>query len=156
VNDSLEGGDGVSTPARGNRPAVTSAGKAHKILEYLTFGFLAYYVPIETWASLPELWHPFYVDAAIGIALLAWGLVLLHRPSPSAVGVLCAGYAWMSASGWRSTFGRVFTLREGGYLQYGAAEMCFVICSTGLTIVGLLLSLMLIVRRPHSADTQGG
>jgi hypothetical protein len=123
---------------------------AQRTLEYLTLGFLAFYVPIETWGSWPELWHPFYLDAVIGILLLVCGLLQSRRAKRSAVGVLCAGYAWMSASGWRSTFDRVFALQAGAHLEYGAAEMCFVVCSTGLTIVGLAVSLMLLVRRSNT------
>lgn len=119
-------------------------------LVYLALAFVAYYLPIETWASWPELWHPFYVDAAIGIALLLWGAALCRRAAQPGLAVLCTGFAWMSASGWRSTFDRVFALAEGRRLDYGAAEMCFIVCSTVITIIGMIGSLVLLVRHRQS------
>jgi hypothetical protein len=126
--------------------AVMNASNAETRLDHFALGFVVLYFPIETWGSWPELWHPFYLDAVIGMLLLLWGIAKSRSDRRSALGVLCAGFAWMSATGWRSTFDRVFALADGGQLQYGPWEMCFVVCSTSLTVVGLTVSLVLLVR----------
>jgi len=41
------------------------------------------------------------------------------------------------------TADRVFDLAEGVELEYGAAEMCFVVCSLGLALAGFVWSLRL-------------
>jgi hypothetical protein len=90
-----------------------NANNADTRLDHFALGFVVLYFPIETWGSWPELWHPFYLDAVIGMLLLLWGIAKFRSGRRSALGVLCAGFAWMSATGWRSTFDRVFALAEG-------------------------------------------
>ena len=81
------------------------------------------------------------------MALLGWGAVRSLRARPeSSPAVLCAGYAWSAANGWRATFGRMFELLEGGTLDHGVAEMCFVAGGTAVGLVCLGVSLYLVVR----------
>ena len=54
-------------------------GRGETRLAYLALAFAGFYLPIETWASWPEFWHPFYVDAAIGLALLVRRARVLAR-----------------------------------------------------------------------------
>ena len=117
-------------------------------LAWFTLGALVVYFPVETWASWAEgLWNPFYLVDLIAMILLGWGAVRSLRARPeSAPAVLCAAYAWSAANGWRATFGRMFELLEGGTLDHGAAEMCFVSIGTAIFLAGLVLSLYLVVR----------
>jgi hypothetical protein len=117
-------------------------------LAWFTLGSLVVYFPLETWASLKDgLWHPFYLVDLIAMVLLGWGAVRSLRARPlCAPGVLCAGYAWSAANGWRATFGRMFELLRGEALDHGWAEMLFVSIGTGIGLACLVLSLFLVVR----------
>ena len=122
-------------------------------LAYFTFAALVVYFPVETYVSLPEgLWNPFYIVDLIAMVLMFWGAIhsLGARPARSP-GLLCAAYAWVSANGWRATFGRMFELREGGKLDHGATEMWAVAIGTGVGIACLILSLYLVVRSSTDA-----
>jgi hypothetical protein len=113
-----------------------------------TLWSLLFYVPLETWASLPYgLLNPFYLVDVIAMALLAVGAAhsLRARPRP-APGLLCAGIAWAAANGWRATFGRIVELRSGGSLDHGAAEMWAVSVATTLALACLGLALYLVAR----------
>ena len=118
----------------------------HRAASLVTFTvvFLAIYVPIETWYSLPALWHPFYLVDLIGMLLLAWGVARCRRhASPSGLAVLASGYAWEGANFWRALFGRLEEIAGGGELRLGWAELCFVVCGTLVALAGLLWSLLL-------------
>jgi hypothetical protein len=52
----------------------------------------------------------------------------------------------LGANGWRGTADRVEFVAEGGALEYGAAEWCFVVCGTVAAIIGLAWSLQVITR----------
>lgn len=124
---------------------------AERQLANLTFGLLVLYFPIETWASAPELWDPFYLVDLIGMILLFWGARRARAGTAAGVALLAAGYAWMSANGWRATFRRLSELAAGGQLDYGALELCFVVCSTALMIAGLAASLWMLLRASAAA-----
>ena len=118
-----------------------------------TIVVLVIYAPIETWASLPELWNPFYLVDLIGMVLLVSGVVRCRRGDAwRGVAVLVAGYAWLGANGWRAMFGRIEDLMAGGELTYGAAELCFVVCGTLVAIVGLARTLLLAFKLVPSMD----
>jgi hypothetical protein len=56
---------------------------------------------------------------------------------PGPIGFLAGGWGWLGANGWRATADRFELLGESGALEFGAAEMCFVVCGTAAAIVGL-------------------
>ena len=117
-------------------------------LAWFTLGALVIYVPVETWASLPEgLWNPFYLVDLIAMILLFWGVMRSLRARPaSSPGVLCAAYAWSSANGWRATFGRLYEILRGGELDHGVVELWAVGIATTIGLLCLALSLFLVVR----------
>lgn len=117
-----------------------------------TLWVLVFYAPIETWASLPELYSPYYLVDFIAMVLLTLGVVRsrLGRPLP-ALGFLTGGWGWLGANGWRATADRFEALGAGESLEFGAAEMCFVICGTVAAIVGLVWSLRVITRSRFTA-----
>lgn len=117
-----------------------------KPLVSCTIVLLALYAPLETWFSLPALWDPFYLVDVIGMALLAWGVILCRRPPARGVeAVLVAGYAWTGANGWRAAFGRVPALASGELAVF-SLEMGFVACGTLLVLGGLVWALRLAIR----------
>ncbi len=113
-------------------------------LTRFTIAFLVVYVPIETLASLPALWDPFYLVDFIGMVLLAWGLIWCwrHRTS-TGITLLAAGYAWEGANFWRALFGRVRAMTDGGTLRFGSAELWFVAIGTAVALGALIWSLRL-------------
>jgi len=125
-------------------------------LAWFTLGALLIYAPVETWVSLPHgLGHPMYLVDVIGMVLLVWGGVLSLRARPRpAPGMMCAGWAWSAASGWRATSWRGLELvRGGGPLEHGAAEMWAVASASGIALAALALSIGLVVR---TAPRSGG
>jgi hypothetical protein len=113
-------------------------------LTTFTIAFLVVYVPIETLASLPALWDPFYLVDFIGMVLLAWGLVWCWRNRTAAgLTVLAAGYAWEGANFWRALFSRVQAMVAGGTLRFGSAELWFVAIGTIVALGALIWSLRL-------------
>jgi hypothetical protein len=126
-------------------PAVSSG--PDKPLATYTFWVLVFYAPIETWASWRELYSPYYLVDFIAMVLLTVGVVQSRRGHALfALGFLAGGWGWLGANGWRATADRFELLAEGGTLDFGAAEMCFVVCGTLLAIVGLAWSLRAIRR----------
>ena len=112
-----------------------------------TFWVLVFYAPIETWASWPELYSPYYLVDFIAMVLLTVGVVRSRQGHAlAALGFLAGGWGWLGANGWRATADRFDLLAEGGSLELGAAEMCFVVCGTVASIVGLTWSLHAITR----------
>jgi len=65
--------------------------------------------------------------------------------------VLAAGYAWEGANFWRALFGRVQAIANGGELQLGWAELCFVGYGTIAALAALVWSLRLATT--HRAST---
>jgi hypothetical protein len=124
-----------------------------KPLVTFTIAILAIYAPIETLYSLPRLWDPFYLVDFIGMALLAWGVLLCRRgASQGGLAVLTAAYGWLGANFWRALFGRVEAMMNGESLRLGWAEMCFVGCGTAAALAALAWALTLAVRaRPEPA-----
>jgi len=118
----------------------------HRLASY-TLWVLVFYAPIETWASWPELYSPYYLVDLIAMALMAIG-VLRSRQNHAlpALGFLAGGWGWLGANGWRATADRFDALGAGESLEFGAAEMCFVVCGTVAAIVGLAWSLHAITR----------
>lgn len=110
----------------------------------LTLVWVALYLPIETWASLPDLASPYYIVDLVGIALMTWGALvsLAHRPLP-APAVLCAGFAWCTANGWRATADRLKRLAEDSSDAIGSIELWVVAGSTFAAGIVLLLLLWL-------------
>jgi hypothetical protein len=103
---------------------------------------LVFYAPIETWVSLPNLLDPYYLVDFIAMVLLGLGVVRSRQGRPaSALGFLSGGWGWLGANGWRATADRMEFIADGGTLEYGAAEMCFVVCGTLIAIVGLAWSI---------------
>jgi hypothetical protein len=111
-------------------------------LARFTLWVLVFYAPIETWASLPNLLDPYYLVDFIAMVLLALGVLQSRQGRPtSALGFLTGGWGWLGANGWRATADRWEFIADGGALEYGAAEMCFVVCGTLVAIAGLAWSL---------------
>jgi hypothetical protein len=123
-----------------------TSGPDRRLASY-TFWILVFYAPIETWASWPELYSPYYLVDLIAMVLLTLG-VLRSRAGRAlpALGLLTGGWGWLGANGWRATADRFEVLRAGESLEFGAAEMCFVVCGTVAAIVGLAWSLRVITR----------
>jgi hypothetical protein len=112
-----------------------------------TFWVLVLYAPIETWASWRELYSPYYIVDFIAMVLLTVGVARSRQGHAlSALGFLAGGWGWLGANGWRATADRFEFIGEGGVLEFGAAEMCFVVCGTVAAIVGLAWSLHAIGR----------
>lgn len=110
-----------------------------------TLALLLVYVPLETWASWPSgLTNPFYLVDVVGFALLLWGALASLRARPDvAPGVLCAGYAWSGANGWRALALRMETLQQGGEVDVGLVWL--LVIGEVVTLTGLALLLLLVV-----------
>jgi hypothetical protein len=120
-----------------------------------TLVFVIAYAPIEIWYSLPDFWDPFFLVDVVGMALLVVGLLRIRRePSPRAIALLVAGYAWTGANFWRALFDRVFEIAEGGVLDYGLAELCFTACILIGAVVGLVWSIVIAARSPSVYTTR--
>ena len=118
-----------------------------RTLSAYTFWALVVYAPIETWASWPRLHSPYYLVDLVAMMLLAGGVLESRRVRVwRALGLFAGGWGWLGANGWRATADRFALLSEGGALEFGAAEMCFVVCGTLASIVGLVWSLRVIAR----------
>lgn len=121
---------------------MTATSGPHQRLASYTFWVLVLYSPIETWASWPELYSPYYLVDLIAMVLLTLGVLRSRqRRALPALGLLTGGWGWLGANGWRATADRFEALRAGESLEFGAAEMCFVVCGTVAAIVGLAWSL---------------
>ena len=121
-------------------------------LVVFTVAFLVLYAPIETWYSAPELWDPFYLVDLIGMGLLASGAAGFRSRGRLRVGVLAAGYAWTAANFWRALFGRLADLRQGGQLDYGLAELCFIGCILLAAFAGVAWSLAILGTNPRTVE----
>ena len=71
-------------------------------LAWIALTLSAIYIPMETWVSLPDLTHPFFVIDAVAMALVVWG----------AVHSLRAPNAW-SAAGRRYYFPEAYNDGQG-------------------------------------------
>jgi hypothetical protein len=111
-------------------------------LANFTLIYLAFYVPIETFASWPYLTSPYYLVDAVAMVLLLWGALHSRGARPHAApGLLAAGWAWAAANYWRAFFDRVKFLREeGGELMFGEAEYWTVGVALVIAIVCLSLA----------------
>ncbi len=123
--------------------------KIETILARFTLGFVALYFPVETYASWRYgLLNPFYLVDLLAMILLLWGALHSLRASPrSRPEILCAAYGWTAANAWRSATWRIYEVRGGGRLDFGAAEFWIVIVSTILILACFALSLVLTARR---------
>jgi hypothetical protein len=70
---------------------------------------------------------------------------ILRRPR-SAPELLCVGYAWTGANGWRATLARLDLLGEGGSLDYGASEIWAVGIGTALSLLLFAILLVLVLK----------
>ena len=114
------------------------------LLARFTLVLLLVYAPLETWASWPALTNPFYLVDAVGFALLLWGALASLRARPDvAPGVLCAGYAWSGANGWRALALRLEILQEGG--QVDVTLVWLIVLGEIAALTGLALLLLLVV-----------
>ena len=114
------------------------------LLARFTLVLLLVYAPLETWASWPALTNPFYLVDAAGFALLLWGALASLRARPDvAPGVLCAGYAWSGANGWRALALRLEILQEGG--QVDVTLVWLIVLGEIAALTGLALLLLLVV-----------
>lgn len=126
-----------------------------RMLSRYTLWVLVFYAPIETWASWPELHSPYYIVDFIAMVLLTVGIVRSRQGHAlSALGFLAGGWGWLGANGWRATADRFEFIIEGGVLEFGAAEMCFVVCGTVVSIVGLAWSLRAISEPEHELSSE--
>ena len=113
-------------------------------LARFTLVLLLVYAPLETWASWPALTNPFYLVDVVGFALLLWGALASLRARPDvAPGVLCAGYAWSGANGWRALALRLEILQEGG--QVDVTLVWLIVLGEIAALTGLALLLLLVV-----------
>ena len=113
------------------------------VIARFTLGVLVVYAPLETWASWPALTNPFYLVEVVGFALLLWGTLASLRARPNvAPGVLCAGYAWSGANGWRALALRIETLEQGG--QVDVTLVWLLVIGEIVALTGLALLLLLI------------
>lgn len=115
-----------------------------------TVALVAVYGPIETWVSFPRLLSLFYLVDAIGLALLAAGVVLWRRATriPYTV-MLATGYGWLGANVWRGMAMRLEQAYdparwpEGKIVAVGATGVAvggaFLV---GLCAVGMILSML--------------
>ena len=60
-----------------------------------------------------------------------------------APGVLCAGYAWSAANGWRALALRIQTLQQGG--EVDVTLVWLLVISEVVALTGLALLLLLVV-----------
>ena len=91
--------------------------------------FLAIYLPVETYVSLPDLLSPFYVVDLIGIVLLAVGLLRYWRDSQTAAAaLLVAGFSWTGANFWRGMADRLrmAELQQEGWTQDDSVRIALV------------------------------
>ena len=118
-----------------------------------TLVLLLAYAPLETWVSWPSgLTNPFYLVDVIGFALLLWGALVSLRARPGiAPGVLCAGYAWSGANGWRALALRLEILQEGGHVDVGLVWL--LVLSEVVALTGLALLLLLVVESTTRSGT---
>ena len=117
-----------------------------------TLALLFVYAPLETWASWPTLANPFYLVDVVGFALLLWGALASLRVRPGvAPGVLCAGYAWSAANGWRALALRIDTLQRGGEVDVGLIWLLVIGEIVALTSLAPLL--LLVVESRTSSET---
>ncbi len=113
-------------------------------LARFTLVLLLVYAPLETWASWPALTNPFYLVDVVGFALLLWGALASLRARPDvAPGVLCAGYAWSGANGWRALALRLEIMQEGG--QVDVTLVWLIVLGEIAALTGLALLLLLVV-----------
>ena len=121
-----------------------------------TLVVLLIYAPLETWGSWPSgLSNPFYLVDAVGFALLLWGALASLRARPDvAPGVLCAGYAWSAANGWRALALRLEILQEGGHVDVGLVWLISLGEIAALIGLALLLLLVMEVRTQSRVDSR--
>lgn len=119
-----------------------------------TLVLLLVYAPLETWVSWPSgLTNPFYLVDVIGFALLLWGALASLRARPGlAPGVLCAGYAWSGANGWRALALRMETLQQGGEVDVTLVWLLVISEVAALTCLALLLLLVVESRAPSGTN----
>ena len=120
-----------------------------------TLALLLVYAPLETWASWPDLTNAFYLVDVVGFALLLWGALASLRARPDvAPGILCAGYAWSGANGWRALALRIQTLQQGGEVDVTAFWLLVISEVVALTGLALLLLLVVESRTPSRTEHQ--
>ena len=130
-------------------PAMEAAAlrRSETRLAWITLALSAVYIPVEIWASLPDLTHPFFVIDAIAMVLLVWGAVHSLRARPRrAPGVLCAAIAGSGANVW-SAAGRRYYFPEAydnGEGLINAAMPAVVL--TGIVLLFFGWSLYLVAR----------
>ena len=121
-----------------------------------TLVVLLIYAPLETWGSWPRLSNPFYLVDVAGFALLLWGALASLRARPDvAPGVLCAGYAWTAANGWRALALRIETLERGGQVDVGLVWLLVLGEIAALIVLALLLLLVVETRTTSKPNTRG-
>ena len=122
-----------------------------------TLVLLLVYAPAETWVSWPSgLTDPFHLVDVVGFALLLWGALASLGARPGvAPGVLCAGYAWSGANGWRALALRLESLQEGGEVNVTLVWLLVVAEIAALVGLALLLLLVLESRTPVRAERRG-
>ena len=124
------------------------------LIARFTLAVLLVYAPLETWASWPALSNPFYLVDVVGFALLLWGALASLRARPGvAPGVLCAGYAWSAANGWRALALRLEILQEGGHVDVGLVWLIGLGEIAALLGLALLLLLVVELRTQSRVDS---
>jgi len=129
-------------------------GGTRKLATFLTgytIVWLVVYIPGETLATLAMggpagLLHANYIVDLVGMGLMTWGVVSARARRASAPGVLAAGWSWTAAVFWRGTTDRFWWASLGRPLYFGPIELWLGPMLTGLAILGMIISLMLLHR----------
>ena len=110
---------------------------------WYTVFVLALYLPLETWTSLPAgLLSPYYIVDLVGMILMGLGVkASLHARPNSNPAILCVGYAWCAANGWRATADRLALLDRGEPLALGSIELAAI---GGSTIIAIAIMVVLL------------
>lgn len=105
----------------------------------LAICFLLVSVSVETLYSWRRgLTDPYYCVKFSGWALLASGVLQLHRRRPaSGRAFLIAGWGWMAANFWRAIVDRLSRLSAGHTLRLGSIELWFAGSCLLTSLIGL-------------------
>lgn len=115
-----------------------------------TFAGLAVYFPLETYvtwsiAGVRGFLYSSYIANVVGMGMMLWGSVATRKGQPFGPGLLATGWSWTAATFWRATSDRFWLTSLGMPLYAGPMELWLAPIVTGLAVVGLAASLVLLV-----------